>query len=87
MCCRCHALTQSHRQTKAQRWTAIAAILYNTHRYYKQFLGLMQKAITDGLAELEKQLEVTDPVSERVCCLASFLSIPACLTGVSFAYS
>lgn len=79
MCCRCHALTQSHRQTKAQQWTAIAAILYNTHRYYKQFLGLMQKAITDGLAELEKQLEVTDPVSQRVCVLLGQCSVHTCM--------
>ena len=57
--CRCHALVQSQVQSKnPQRWTAIAAALYNTHRYYKQFLALMQKAIADGLAELEKQLEV-----------------------------
>ncbi len=59
VCCRCHALVQSQVQSKnPQRWTAIAAALYNTHRYYKQFLTLMQKAIADGLAELEKQLEV-----------------------------
>jgi len=52
-------LVQSQVQSKnPQRWTAIAAALYNTHRYYKQFLTLMQKAIADGLAELEKQLEV-----------------------------
>ncbi|KAL0049173.1 hypothetical protein WJX82_008148 [Trebouxia sp. C0006] len=55
---RCHALVQSQVHSKnPQRWTAIAAALYNTHRYYKQFLALMQKAIADGLAELEKQLE------------------------------
>lgn len=41
-----------------QRWSGIAASLYNTHRYYSQFAGLMQKAISDGLADLEKQLEV-----------------------------
>jgi len=52
-------LVQSQVQSRnTQRWTAIAAALYNTHRYYKQFLTLMQKAIADGLAELEKQLEV-----------------------------
>ena len=36
----------------------IAATLYNTHRYYGQFQPTVQKAITDSLAELEKQLEV-----------------------------
>jgi len=46
-----------------QRWTAIAAALYNSHRYYKQFLALMQKAIANGLAELEKQLEVRTQAS------------------------
>ncbi len=62
--CRCHALVQSQVQSKnPQRWTAIAAALYNTHRYYKQFLALMQKAIADGLAELEKQLEVRTQAS------------------------
>ncbi|KAL0028971.1 hypothetical protein WJX77_009058 [Trebouxia sp. C0004] len=55
---RCHALVQCQIQSQnPQRWTAIAAALYNTYRYYKQFLALMQKAIADGLAELEKQLE------------------------------
>ena len=34
--------------------------MYNTYRYYSQFVGLMQKAISEGLAELEKQLQVTD---------------------------
>ena len=62
MYCRCHALVQSQVQSKhAERWTPIAAALYNTHRYYKQFLTLVQKAIADGLAELEKQLEVKNP--------------------------
>jgi len=57
-------LVQSQVQSKnPQRWTAIAAALYNTHRYYKQFLTLMQKAIADGLAELEKQLEVRTQAS------------------------
>lgn len=58
--CRCHALTQCTTQQDKQQWTAISATLYNTYRYYSQFVGLMQKAISGGLAELEKQLEVTD---------------------------
>ncbi len=59
-------MVQSQVQSKnSQRWTAIAAALYNTHRYYKQFLTLMQKAIADGLAELEKQLEVRTQASVR----------------------
>lgn len=50
---------QSTRQQDKQQWSAISATLYNTYRYYSQFLGLMRKAISEGLAELEKQLEVT----------------------------
>ena len=46
-------------QQGVEHWTAIAAALYNTYRYYNQFLALIQKAISDGLAELEKQLEVS----------------------------
>ena len=60
MRCRCHALMQSITQQDKQQWTVISASLYNTYRYYSQFVGLMHKAISAGLAELEKQLEVTD---------------------------
>ena len=45
-------------QPEHQHWRVVAATLHNTHAYYSQFSGLMQSALTDGLSELEKQLEV-----------------------------
>ena len=61
-CCRCHAVVQTQAQrgnAEASRWPLVAAALYNTHRYYSQFQGTVQKAISDSLAELEKQLEAS----------------------------
>lgn len=58
--------TQAQRgEVEASRWPLVAAALYNTHRYYSQFQGTVQKAISDSLAELEKQLEAS---VQLLCC-------------------
>jgi hypothetical protein len=36
----------------------LAALLENVHSYYGQFLPLVDKAIKDSLAPIEKRLEV-----------------------------
>ncbi len=39
-------------------WGALAAVLANTGRYYRQHLPAVQEALRAGMAPLEKQLEV-----------------------------
>ena len=39
-------------------WAALASVLANTGRYYRQHLPAVQEALRAGMAPLEKQLEV-----------------------------
>ena len=64
-------MVQSQTGLAAGRWSGFAAALYNTYRYYSQFLELMQKAISDSLAELEKQLQVAQQPAPAACLAAA----------------
>ena len=37
---------------------ALEAVLHNVHTYYAQFLPVVQQAIQEGLAPIEKRLKV-----------------------------
>ena len=43
---------------RRQRWRALAALLSNVVRYYRQFEPAVQHQIAAGMAELEKALQV-----------------------------
>ena len=53
---------------QVQRWRQLSAVLYNVVRYYRQFEPAVQRQVAAGMAELEKQLQVSG-VAACSCCL------------------